>query len=413
VRDVDREEGRTVTAEPLETAARVEIRRARAGDAVQLVALFEEAYRGKRGRDARQLYPFPQFLDPDRVAALVEDEAVCWLVAQEGGRIVGTFGALSNVGTDRDGVAETFGLVVHQSHRGRRIGRSLVEELTSALRVSARVLLAETRTADPRGWRSVRSVGFQPIGYEPEAHRTPAGMEAMLLTARLGRTALAGRVVKAVTAPVIELANAVLAPLALETPPAAPAAPGLDVAALVVKRVSAPTFDPLFERIGGARHAAGVVSLDRLEGEDKSHRRYDRRLYLGRSGREVVAACRALLDRNDRRARLLALRAGDERLAAGIVDGVVDDLARIARGGPRTIVIDVLADAHVLQRELHRLGFFPTCYYPALVARGAERIDAIQFTRLVGHAAPPPPRLDWDAAQGVIDAAYGTRVERP
>jgi hypothetical protein len=41
------------------------------------------------------------------------------------------------------------------------------------------------------------------------------------------------------------------------------------------------------------------------------------------------------------------------------------------------------------------LGFFPTAYYPALIAEGDCRIDAVQFTRLYN--------LDLDKSRNCAD----------
>src|SRR5262245_59669726 len=92
---------------------------ARADDAPQISALYEKEYRPRTGGDARDNYPFPQLLEPNWVAHAVNRSDVCWIVAEVDGRVLGSAGAMRNIGTPEDQVAEVFGIVVHPAARGR------------------------------------------------------------------------------------------------------------------------------------------------------------------------------------------------------------------------------------------------------------------------------------------------------
>jgi L-amino acid N-acyltransferase YncA len=150
------------------------IRTARAADAPAISALYRDAYSPRGGGEAREFYPFPQFLDPDWVAAAVVREEIRWLVAETDGAVAGTVGAVLNIGTASDRVAESFGLVISERARGRGTGIRLFDSLCRSLEGEAQFIIGETRTAHPGGWKIVRRCGFVPLGFEPFAHHGAA-----------------------------------------------------------------------------------------------------------------------------------------------------------------------------------------------------------------------------------------------
>ena len=54
--------------------------------------------------DPRECYPFPQFLEPDLVESIVRSGAIRWFVVELGHTIIGTCGAVVNIGTKDDRV---------------------------------------------------------------------------------------------------------------------------------------------------------------------------------------------------------------------------------------------------------------------------------------------------------------------
>ena len=74
--------------------------------------------------------------------------------------------------------AEVMKLMVLRSHRGRGVGRALMQTLLEAARASDRsLLLLDVRTGDPAE-RLYRALGFVPFGRVPDHARSPDGQLA-------------------------------------------------------------------------------------------------------------------------------------------------------------------------------------------------------------------------------------------
>jgi GNAT superfamily N-acetyltransferase len=391
-------------------------RAARPVDAPAVSALYDAEYRPPGGGDARDNYPFPQFLEPDWVASAVGRDEICWIVAELDGRVVGSAGAMRNIGTPADRVAEVFGIVVDHEVRGRKIGCGLLHYLYETLADQVEVTLCEARTGDARGWKVARSAGFHPIGFEPFAHATPVGSESMLLTARESRGADRNTAAIYATDAVRDLVRAVhqcnigdngrSTRLKRRIPlPPWPTSPE-GVAAELVRddEFGASVLSRWRDRL---RHRSGVVDLLRIEGVDSSGRpRYDCRHYLLRQGDQVLACSRIVWDHRDCRARILSLQSEFEGARDPLLEGVINSLALEAGEGPFVIVIDIRADTPELQVRLEAMGFIPTACYPGLIAAERGRIDAFQYTLLdrrpIAESLRCVDRLDWGAARAVV-----------
>ncbi len=411
-----------------DSADRPIYRRARPGDAARISALYHEEYCPEGGGDARDHYPFPQFLEPDWVATAVEREEICWIVAELEGNVVGSAGAMRNIGSALDRVAEVFGIVVDRGMRGSGIGNGLLDYLNESLGDEAQVTLCEARTGDLRGWKVARHSGFDPIGFEPFAHATPVGSESMLLTARV-RAEVRGN---AVAVPATEAARLLAEAVARSssrgrgpTRPGEPRAPlplwtaedGAWAAQVVRDDERGAAF--LAEWHGRLRHRSGVLDMQRIEGIDPRGRaRYDRRYYILRVGNDVLACGRVVWDRTDGRVRLLNLQSRVEDAREPLIRGIVEALAPERGPNSPIIVIDIRADTPELQAGLEAMGFVPTAYYPAVIAGERERIDGereridgIQYTLLdrrpIERSLSSIEKLDWQAALQVIDRVVG------
>ena len=59
-------------------------------DAPRICMFYEAEYRPPDGGDARDHYPFPQFMEPAWLASAVDRNDICWIVAELDGRVVGS-----------------------------------------------------------------------------------------------------------------------------------------------------------------------------------------------------------------------------------------------------------------------------------------------------------------------------------
>src|SRR5271157_2344110 len=233
-------------------------RRLEPADATTVCSQYDEEYRPAGGGDPRDYYPYPQLLDPGWVSRAALEPALCWMVA------------------------EVVGVVVRRAARGHRIGAGLLARLDAALGDDVAVVLCEARTGDERGWKVARSCGFTPVGFEPFAHTTPVGSEAMLLTTRVRASARsrgsAGR-------PVSAAVRALAAIVQGREPPGHGVPSRLTDLDPPARAVAVRRDDVAGNRLLDAwrdrpRHAAGVVNLRRLEGSNQGGRRNDTRFYV-------------------------------------------------------------------------------------------------------------------------------------
>ena len=153
-------------------------------------------------------------------------------------------------------------------------------------------------------------------------------------------------------------------------------------------------------------HGSGVICLRRLEGQDVLGCRYDQPYFVGSVAGRPVCCARLTLDRRDCRTRILELQSLRPEMTELMIEAVVHEIASNAQSGPMTVVIDIRADIPQLQASLEGLGFFPTAYYPALVASGSERVDAVQYTRLLNLTFADSLKmvrdLDWPPAMELL-----------
>jgi len=135
------------------------VRRATPEDARSISALYVRIYTPGHGGDARDYYPFPQILSPDGVAAMIAGDEVVWLVAESpDGTLVGSAGAVRNIGDASDQIGEIFGVVVDADQRRSGLGSALVGGLVDELADASKFILtkaspASDATATPKTYR--------------------------------------------------------------------------------------------------------------------------------------------------------------------------------------------------------------------------------------------------------------------
>lgn len=419
------------------SASSVSVRPARPDDAEEISSFCEAAYSVHGANDARQHYPFPQFMDPNWVREAVVRDVLCWMVADVRGKVVGTVGAVRNIGSPRDQVAELFGLVVSKEWRRNGIGTRLFAALFEELVGTAQFMIAETRTADAGGWRVSKAYGFQPMGFEPFAHNTPVGFEPMLLLGFIADKALTQSDGNGRSSMDVQiLAESVLENLdQIPLPPVR--ASGFPITAESLKTFThqstssvsssvEPTnklpkdgkeFRVVNDNVVGRElrqawddldlHGSGVVSLRRLEGEDLNQNRYEKKYFVGYAGESPICCARVVCDNQDRRVRVLFM----QTLVLGTQGLLLAEILRVFEtqfgSTPYTVAIDVCADLPPLHATLENLGFFPTVYYPRLLASGSGRVDAVQFTRLYNCGFETnlkwAEKISWVGAANVIE----------
>ena len=382
-------------------------------------------------------YPFPQFMDTAWIENAIKQDRFCWLVSRANGSNTGAIGAVSNIGSARDRVAECFGLVVGRQWQGKGLGKKLIASLGDALRDRAAIMIGETRTGDPVAYRVIKSAGWLPFGFEPFAHRTPIGEEPMILMGFVSGDAMRDRCPSDRLSPaVVRLAEAVLSQFD------APAPDSVDAASYPVKptswarlkeHIAVPESDTqraLYHtliddesfrlRIGNdpefgfspesdetVSHASGIVELDHMRAEDPTGERVIEMHLTGCVGETPVASAYLVWDLRDRRVRINGLTTGIEGLQGIMLCHILSwlDKERQARKTPLCVVVDVRADRPNLQGTLERLGCFPTAYYPSLVAGDSARHDAVQYTKLYDRRFADC--LEWIRD---LDLAEGARV---
>ena len=158
------------------------LRKARPEDAPDISRLYQEAYRPAEGGDPRKCYPFPQFLEPDGVEEIIKDGMIRWFVAELDNQVIGTMGAVTNIGNPDDRVVECFGLVIDKNWQFHGIGTVLFKCLLDSLTSTGDTVfvIAETppvalhATGKPRPLSKTGSVVTPTVGTLPSITSEPS-----------------------------------------------------------------------------------------------------------------------------------------------------------------------------------------------------------------------------------------------
>ena len=291
-------------------------------DAEEIAQLYRDVYPPPDGLPVGYGYPFPQYMDPGWLTEGLRDTTLCWVVARIRDKLIGCLGAARDISMsqNRDRVAELTGLVVHERWRSRGVATDLMEAICKLLEPHARFLLAETRTADPGGWKVSKKVGFIPIGFEPLAHNMMGKYEPMLVMAKIGSEAIKNRCVGyTISRSAHRLGTACLRELNLQmreareilTYPSNRLSQHLEWSQLVSSHPPICSSDSLHgvsgtmevisadklvaEQVGrqwGAvsSHGSGIVGLRRIEGVDLNGTRYVERHFVAVSNGQILGS---------------------------------------------------------------------------------------------------------------------------
>lgn len=397
------------------------IRTARPEDAPRISGLYRQVYASPAEGDPADVYPFPQLMVASSVAAMVGGDEIAWVVAEEAnGSIIGSAGAVRNIGGEKDRIAEIFGVVVDESTRCRGVGSALLTGLIERLSDSTEFFLCEARTAVAGGWKVARNAGFLPVGFEPYAHAMPIGFESMILTARTGRcwqrswNAAGPRPNPGQRGSVLRLADSIgIRPLVSSERNG----PGDGDELQSSTCAECPRNDerevPGFaSRTEPADGRSGVIALRPLLGVDETGRRFKQDDLVINYGPRAVGTARIVSDRIDSKARILGLRVAEGSDRRPVLRAVVDHLSGLASGGPLITVVWVLGGEPQLHEELESFGFTATAYLPGMVAGPSGRRDVVQYSMFLGRSLPESTigvtALDWPEARAVIhQVAFG------
>ena len=416
-------------------------------DAEAIAALYCETYPPAAGLPAGSGYPFPQYMSPAWMARSLSDGEFRWLAAKLGEELIGSLGAAISISRPNhdDHIAELTGLVVKTRYRGRGIGQALLNAMCHDLEAAGTmVLLAETRTGNLGGYKGTVRAGFIPIGFEPFAHNILGRHEHMIMMAKLQPLAYENRTLGYNTSQMAhDLGCVCLRVVRQPVPPgrSVPAYP-IDLSdvrddrrvcneseigqwhfcqkPLTVVRVSHAVLEPyesVFYRTCADR--SGIIGFHRIRGLDYGEQRFLDRYYVMSHRDRILGVAQISVDLQDRRARILRLEVQFDGLQAVFLRQVLDNLRdESILQTLASIVVDVRADCARLHRSLQTLRFVPTVYYPALVSIESGRIDALQFTRIIGDERPdfpaPPVELG-GVATNIIRAVLASyhQVFRP
>lgn len=383
------------------------IRPAKFVDARKISRFYHRAYASNNPTDAVRCYPWPQLLRSDWVEEAIKSGTLNWLVAEVGEEVVGTVAAKRNIGSFTDRVAECFGLVVEKEWQRKGFAQQLMASLVGSLDGEAAIMIGETRTADSFAYSVISNAGWIPFGFEPSAHKTPVGSEPMILMGRIAKTAVNEREETGTTSKnVRNLGQVVLAALGLSpmSVKGELASPVFASGPRGLKKDPAGDFcniDLTFANNGlrieegidtgrimkrgwpdERQHASGVVQLDHMVGEDLDGDRFRRKCFVAFAKQTPLACTEVFWDRIDNRARILYLHTRFDGLQGPMLAHIVEALKQESIGSRLSIVVDVRADRPSLQATLEFLSFFPTGYYPGLIATSSGRVDAVQYTHL-------------------------------
>lgn len=388
----------------------VRVREAEERDVDAVRDLFVEAYGDE--------YPFKEFYDTAWLKKAVFDDATLFLVAEDGGRVVGTVSVLLSSG-DLDDLIGEFGRLVVSTATGRHgLGTRFLE--AAAEQVAPRIYFgfAEGRTAHPGSQKILERVGFVPVGFEPAKYRM-RGRESTVLYARLFH------------APDEARRNhprviAEIAPLAFEALRAMRIAPDAVIveddgfplaheasteAEFEITELSERGFSPLL-RIERGRLKKRVVfgNLSLSHGFFKISGRSTRYLVGWRRG-AVVGGIGLLHDPIDDKVRIFELIGMND-----VVKGrLLCEGERLAREELHAayLEVDVSAYAPAIQRTLDRLGFVPVAYCPSMVFEEVERLDVVRMAKLTipyfREEIPLTPTAD--VVRNLVEQALAHRRE--
>lgn len=328
-------------------------------------------------------FPFREFYDSQWIKKGIFDDDIVWLVAEQGGRLIGSAAVMLNVGDLDDLIGEFGRLVVHPDGRGGGVGSRLMAARLAEAEPRIEFGFAECRTAHVGAQVIAGRHGFHVVGLEPLAYAVFGRRESVVLVCRQFGNALRLRRNNPHVVPQVHA----LGSLALRSC-------GIEDDLLVshlVEPYPSPRDEQLselddrqvyrllrltrekFQRpevFGGMRLEYGFLKI-------KSHAG---RYLVVRRGQTIVGGLGYVCDDFDSKIRIFELVAVDDRARGALLELAIEYIETVH--DPAYIQIDVNAHSPEMQATLHLLGFTPVAYCPAMVFAGGERLDVIKMVKL-------------------------------
>jgi RimJ/RimL family protein N-acetyltransferase len=365
--------------------ANISIRPAGESDVDEVRSLFVAAY-GKE-------YPFTQFYDTSWLKKAVFDDDTLFMVAEDGGHILGTISTIFTSGNLSDLIGEFGRLVVHPAARGQNLASQLFHSTLERVSGIIRFGFAEARTAHSASQKILERNGFAPIGFEPLKYRLHDRESAVLYGKLFGPTAELRRNHPRLIPEVVPLAMRALEGMGLSQDivvveeengyPEAEDPVGTGRGDMRIEDLSEQGWSPLLRiergRVRG-REIFGNLSLSHGFFKIKSD---STRYLVARLDNSIVGGLGFTHDPVDQKIRIFELIAINDAVKFQLL-ARVDHIAREELNS-LYIEADVNAYSPAIQRTLERMGFMAVAYCPSMVFEDVERLDVIRMAKL---AAP-------------------------
>ncbi|MFA6435041.1 MAG: GNAT family N-acetyltransferase [Elusimicrobiales bacterium] len=162
----------------------ITIRLAKVADMRRIQVLYTEVYGGN--------YSISLITDKDKMRRAIENDSYYWLVAESGGRIIGSLVYALDIA---DRISKAFGAVVSKDYRKLNLAHTMMklvlDDITQTQKL-AEVVYATTRTASHAPQKLTESLGFIKLGIFPNTHKVSEN-ETHCLTAYFTEEALKKR----------------------------------------------------------------------------------------------------------------------------------------------------------------------------------------------------------------------------
>ena len=345
-------------------------------------------------------YTYKDFYDEQALKRIIWGDDTLLLVAHDKdagtgeGALVGTASVLLEVGAYSDLVGEFGRLVVHPEHRGRGIGKRLMQERLERVRDRLHLGITEARVVHPYTQRIALKQGFSVVGFLPLKWPLGGTLESQALLARYFGGSLELRKNHPHVVPeVYGLAHLAMQNLGLRTDvivdeASAPYPPG---ESFEVQELTTEGHSSLLRIERGRVRRREIFGPMRLHYGffklTKEHSNY----LIAREGGRIAGALGYTVEAFDQLVRVFELIPVEE----GSIRCLFQELEHRCReaGNVHYLEIDVRADAPRMQRTLIELGYLPVAYLPAMTFRRVERLDVVRMVRLLCPVEPGPMEL--------------------
>jgi len=353
----------------------IEIRAAQESDVPQIRELYTAVY----GQD----YSHPQYYDLQQIKKMVYADDIILLVAEQGGRVVGTASALLEVGAHSDLLGQMGRLAVHPDARNQGVGRLLMEGRLQRLEDRLHLALVEPRMVHPFAQKIALSHGFVPVGFQPLKLLLERRESLLACVRYFGEALQLRRRFPRVVAEIYPLAELALHNCALECDAVVRdvAAPYPHERDFELDELTAEGYTNLLHIQRGRVRRREIFGPVRLHHGLFNIRARQSNYLLARELGRIVGAVGFTVDRVERTLRIFELISQDDRPVVFLLCELERSCGR--RWEVDYIEADVSAFAPHMQRTLLELGYLPTAYVPAMVFHQVERLDGIRMVRLL------------------------------